>query len=259
VQGVLHGAVESANHFQAPWRRLPGQLKFRAESGRGSFLAKITYCLAPAERLLHGSGGAVKLKDVLGETYGVMLYQEDVMRIAVDLAGYTLAEANQFRTEVSKKVSAVRLQRQYVDFVYNKAEQQGIDRHTAEAIWEQILKFAAYSYCKAHATVYANIAWQTAFLKAHYPQQFFTSLFNNHHGMYPLRVYVWQAIRHGIKILPPHVNHSEIEWTTQGKAIRAGLNIIKGLLLGGIDFNHSILVFFCKTVEMNYSIFLYFF
>ncbi len=170
-----------------------------------------------------------KMKDVLGDTYGVMLYQEDVMRIAVEIAGYSLAEANQFRTEVSKKVSAVRLQAQYVDFVYSKAEQEGIDRQSAEAIWEQILKFAAYSYCKAHATVYANIAWQTAFLKAHYPQQFYTSLFNNHHGMYPLRVYVWEAIRHGIRILPPHVNHSEIEWSPQGRAIRAGLNIIKGL------------------------------
>ena len=170
-----------------------------------------------------------KMKDVLGDTYGVMLYQEDVMRIAVEIAGYSLAEANQFRTEVSKKVSAVRLQAQYVDFVYSKAEQEGIDRQSAEAIWEQILKFAAYSYCKAHATVYANIAWQTAFLKAHYPQQFYTSLFNNHHGMYPLRVYVWEAIRHGIRILPPHVNRSQIEWTPQGRAIRAGLNIIKGL------------------------------
>ena len=176
-----------------------------------------------------------KMKDVLGDTYGVMLYQEDVMRIAVEIAGYSLAEANQFRTEVSKKVSAVRLQRQYVDFVYTRAEQQGIDRQSAEAIWEQILKFAAYSYCKAHATVYANIAWQTAFLKAHYPQQFYASLFNNHHGMYPLRVYVWQAIRGGIRILPPHVNYSEIEWTTQGKAIRAGLNIIKGLSYNTMD------------------------
>ena len=175
-----------------------------------------------------------KMKDVLGDTYGVMLYQEDVMRIAVEVAGYSLAEANQFRTEVSKKVSAVRLQQQYTDFVYARAEQQGIDRRSAEAIWEQILKFAAYSYCKAHATVYANIAWQTAFLKAHYPQQFYTSLFNNHHGMYPLRVYVWEAIRHGIRILPPHVNHSEIEWSPQGRAIRAGLNIIKGLRRVGL-------------------------
>jgi DNA polymerase III alpha subunit len=175
-----------------------------------------------------------KMQEVLGETYGVMLYQEDVMRIAVEIAGYSIAEANQFRTEVSKKVSASRLQQQYVDFVYSKADERGIDRQTAEAIWEQILKFAAYSYCKAHATVYANIAWQTAYLKAHFPLQFYTSLFNNHHGMYPLRVYVWDAIRHGIRILPPHVNHSEAEWSTEGRAIRAGLNIIGGLSCGSI-------------------------
>jgi error-prone DNA polymerase len=127
------------------------------------------------------------------------------------------------------------LQQQYRDFVYWRAEQVGLDRQTAEAIWEQILRFAAYSYCKAHATVYANIAWQTAFLKAHYPLQFYTSLFNNHHGMYPLRVYVWEAIRHGVKILPPHVNRSEIEWAPEGKAIRAGLNIIKGLSHSTMD------------------------
>jgi DNA polymerase III alpha subunit len=170
-----------------------------------------------------------KMREVLGDTYGVMLYQEDVMRIAVEVAGYNVADADRFRSEVSKKVSASRLQEQYRDFVYSRADQVGIDRQTAEAIWEQILRFAAYSYCKAHATVYANIAWQTAFLKAHYPQQFYTSLFNNHQGMYPLRVYVWEAIRHGIKILPPHVNRSEIEWAPEGKAIRAGLNIMKGL------------------------------
>ncbi|UCC98112.1 MAG: DNA polymerase III subunit alpha [Phycisphaerales bacterium] len=170
-----------------------------------------------------------KMKEMLGETYGVMLYQEDVMRIAVEVAGYSVGDADRFRSEVSKKVSASRLQNQYIDFVYSRAEQAGIDRHVAEAIWDDILRFAAYSYCKAHATVYANIAWKTAFLKANYPQPFYTSLFNNHHGMYPLRVYVWDAIRHGVRILPPHVNRSDVEWTPEAKAVRAGLNIIKGL------------------------------
>jgi DNA polymerase III alpha subunit len=176
-----------------------------------------------------------KMKEVLGDTYGVMLYQEDVMRIAVEVAGYSIGDADKFRSEVSKKVSASRLQRQYEDFVYSRADQVGIDRQTAEAIWEQILRFVAYSYCKAHATVYANIAWQTAFLKANYSQAFYTSLFNNHHGMYPLRVYVWDAIRHGIKILPPHVNYSAIEWAVEGKAIRAGLDVIKGLSFNTMD------------------------
>jgi DNA polymerase III alpha subunit len=184
------------------------------------------------ERHVHGKPFEYlhpKLEQLLGETYGVMLYQEDVMRIAVEMAGYTVADADRFRSEVSKKVSPARLQAQYVDFVRSKAERAGIDRECAEKIWDEILRFAAYSYCKAHATVYANIAWQTAYLKAHYRPQFYCSLFNNHHGMYPLRVYVWDAKRHGVTILSPHVNHSDIEWSLEGKAIRAGLNTIKGL------------------------------
>jgi DNA-directed DNA polymerase III PolC len=176
-----------------------------------------------------------KMKEVLGDTYGVMLYQEDVMRVATEVAGYSIADADRFRSEVSKKVPASRLQAQYRDFVYSRADKAGIDRQSAEAVWDQILRFAAYSYCKAHATVYANIAWQTAFLKAHFPQQFYTSLFNNHIGMYPLRVYVWQARRQGVNVLPPHVNKSDIEWTIEGRAVRAGLNIIKGLSRKTID------------------------
>lgn len=154
------------------------------------------------------------------------------MRIAVEVAGYTVADADRFRSEVSKKVSPARLQAQYVDFVRSRADNAGIDRQSAEAIWDEILRFAAYSYCKAHATVYANIAWETAYLKAHYPLQFYCSLLNNHHGMYPLRVYVWDARRRGIPILPVHVNHSEIEWSVQGRAIRAGFRVVKGLSRG---------------------------
>jgi len=170
-----------------------------------------------------------RIEKLLGDTYGVMLYQEDIMRIAVEVAGYTVAEADRFRSEVSKKVSASRLQAQYDDFVRRRAAEAGIERHSAEAIWDEVLRFAAYSYCKAHATVYANIAWQTAYLKAHYPSQFYCSLLNNHHGMYPVRVYVWDAKRHGVTVLPPHVNHSEIEWSLVGRAVRAGLNVVKGL------------------------------
>jgi DNA-directed DNA polymerase III PolC len=170
-----------------------------------------------------------KIERLLGDTYGVMLYQEDVMRIAVEVAGYSVADADRFRSEVSKRVSAARVQAQYDDFVRRRAEKAGIDRESAEAIWDEVLRFAAYSYCKAHATVYANIAWQTAYLKAHHPAAFYCALFNNHHGMYPLRVYVWDAKRHGITILPPHVNHGDIEWTLEGRAIRAGLDTIKGL------------------------------
>lgn len=170
-----------------------------------------------------------RIAGLLGDTYGIMLFQEDVMRIAVEVAGYTVADADRFRSEVSKKVSSSRVQAQYVDFVHRRAQQAGIDRQTAEAIWDEVLRFAAYSYCKAHATVYANIAWETAWLKAHYPAEFYCSLLNNHQGMYPLRVYVWDAKRHGVPVRGPHVNHSEMEWSLQSGAIRAGLNRVKEL------------------------------
>ncbi|MCP4452110.1 MAG: hypothetical protein GY809_11660, partial [Planctomycetes bacterium] len=162
-------------------------------------------------------------------THGVMLYQEDVMRIAVDIAGYSVAEADRFRSEVSKKVSTARVHAQYTEFVYHRNDRHGLDRHSAEQIWEQILQFAAYSFCKAHATVYARIAWQTAWLKAHTPLAFYCALFNNHHGMYPLRVYVWDAMRHGIGVLPPHVNRASRTWCIEGKRIRTPLSRIKGL------------------------------
>ena len=165
----------------------------------------------------------------LADTYGVMLYQEDVMRIAVEVAGYSVAEADQFRSKVSSKVPAARLHKQYEDFVYVRGPRAGLDRATAEAIWDHILRFAAYSYCKAHATVYGNIAWQSAYLKANYPLEFYASLLRNHHGMYPVRVYVWDAIRHGIGVCGPHVNFSGCEWEVEGKGIRAGLNLVKGL------------------------------
>jgi DNA-directed DNA polymerase III PolC len=184
------------------------------------------------ERHVHGKPFTYlhpKIEKLLADTYGILLFQEDVMRIAVEVAGYTVGEADRFRSEVSKKVSSARVQAQYTDFVHRRAQQAGIERKTAEAIWDEVLRFAAYSYCKAHATVYANIAWQTAWLKAHYPEQFYCSLFNNHQGMYPLRVYIWDAKRHGIEVLPPHVNRSEVEWSLRDSSVRAGLNIVRGL------------------------------
>lgn len=157
------------------------------------------------------------------------------MRIAIEMAGYTVAEADRFRADVAKRGSPQRLQAHYRDFVYERAGHNGLDRTSAEKLWGQILKFAAYSFCKAHATVYAHIAWQTAFLKAHYLLAFYCSLFNNHHGMYPLRIYVWDAKRRGITILPPHVNASDCQWTVEGRAVRAGLGLTKGISVDTIQ------------------------
>ena len=170
-----------------------------------------------------------KMATVLGATYGVMLYQEDVMRLAVNLAGYTPADADGLRRAVSKTRYSLALEREHDRFVFERAADAGITRDDANAIWQLVRQFAAYSYCKAHAAVYGRLAWLTARLKAHYPREFYTAILNSHKSMYPPRVFVWDAIRHGIPILAPDVQYSEEKWVPVRNGIRCGLGLIRGL------------------------------
>lgn len=170
-----------------------------------------------------------RMKDFLEDTYGVMLYQEDVMKVAVHVAGYSFADADSLRRIMSKS----RGTRPFLDekhrFVFQKAEEAGVSHATAEKVWEHVSRFAAYSYCKAHATVYGRLAWLTARLKAHHPREFFTAALNWHNSMYPKRVMVWDAIRHGIPVLPVDIRHSMLRWTSTRYGIRAGFSLVKGL------------------------------
>jgi len=164
----------------------------------------------------------------LSSTYGVMLYQEDVMKVAVTLAGYSLADADSLRRAVKVGNSAL-FAREKHRFVFQKAAAEGIEERTANEIWEQVTRFASYSYCKAHASVYGRLAWLTARLKAHYPREFYAAVLNCHKSMYPKRVFVWDALRHNVPVLPPDINESEIGWTPRRQGIRAGLDSVRGL------------------------------
>lgn len=173
----------------------------------------------------------------LDSTYGVMLYQEDVMKVAIHLAGYSIADADLLRRAVSKNRDRAIFENERSKFVFAKAANCGVDEQAATRIWDQVTRFASYSYCKAHASVYGKLAWLTARLKAHYPLEFYTAVLNCHKSMYPKRVFVWDAMRHGIPVLPPDINASELDWTPTRRGIQAGLNIIKGL-------RHSL----CRTI-----------
>ena len=170
-----------------------------------------------------------RMAEFLAATYGVMLYQEDVMKVAVNLAGYTIADADLLRRAVSKARNQNIFERERSKFIFTKAAASGIDEATAAAIWQQVSQFAGYSYCKAHASVYGRLAWLTARLKAHHPREFYAALLNCHKSMYPTRVFVWDALRHGIPILPPDISSSKLKWTPTAQGIQAGLGIIKGL------------------------------
>lgn len=170
-----------------------------------------------------------RMADFLDDTYGVMLYQEDVMRVAVHLAGYTPGDADSLRRSLTKRGAPERLHDEHNRFVFRQVSTHGVSRETAERIWNQVSQFASYAYCKAHASVYARLAWLTARLKAHHPREFYTAVLNHHNSMYPKRVFVWDAIRHGIPVLPVDVHASSDAWTCSPSGIRAGLNLIRGL------------------------------
>ncbi len=168
------------------------------------------------------------MAEFLADTHGVMLYQEDVMRTAVKLAGYSLAEADDLR-RATKGHGGEIFQRERQRFVADKAPLAGLEPAVAGALWEQLSAFAAYSFCKAHAAVYGRLAWLTARLKAHHPREFYAAILNRHQSMYPPRVFVWDAIRHGVPIWPPEVTRSEVDWRPVRQGVLAGLGIVRGL------------------------------
>jgi len=169
------------------------------------------------------------MAEFLADTWGVMLYQEDVMKVAVHLAGYTMADADRLRRAVSKDRAGDTFQNERHRFIFTQSSAAGMPAAQAEAIWEAVSRFASYSYCKAHATVYARLAWLTARLKAHHPREFYAAVLNRHKSMYPPRVFAWDALRHGIPVLPPDINRSGRLWVPSPHGLLAGLGLVRGL------------------------------
>lgn len=173
------------------------------------------------------------LEEVLAETYGVMLYQEDVMQVAVALAGMTLAEADRLRRALSKRRGA-ELDELELRFLTG-ATKRKVSRKDAKHVWELIANFAAFGFCKAHAVTYGRISYRTAYLKAHYPVPFLASFLASHTGYYAARVYVEEARRLGAAILGPDINRSQADFAfARGtrrslQGLRAGFGQVRGL------------------------------
>ena len=168
------------------------------------------------------------MKQALGETYGVMIYQEDVLKVAHAVAGMSLETADALRRAMSKKRSVREMTRNRQHFL-DGAAKQGVPADTAQVIWEQVANFAAYAYCKAHAATYGELACQCAYLKAHYPTEFFAAVLANNGGFYSAPVYINEARRCGVAVLPPDVNRSHWNYAQEGDAVRTGLMQIASL------------------------------
>ncbi|MFC1906011.1 DNA polymerase III subunit alpha [Chloroflexota bacterium] len=170
-----------------------------------------------------------KLNNALGETLGVILYQEQVLKVAHDLAGMSYAEADGFRRAMTHDRTNDEMEKMRDSFIKGAAKNR-VSKSIASKVFEQMAAFAAYGFCKAHAAAYANVSYQTLWLKRHYPAEFFAAVLSNQPiGYYPPRVLVAEAKRSGVSILPPDINHSFDHFYVENGAIRISLAQIKGM------------------------------
>lgn len=178
------------------------------------------------------------LRPVLGETHGVIIFQEQVIEVAMHVAGFSSSEAESLRRAMSRKRSRRSLEAHHRRFIEGAAA-SGVSREVAESIFDQIIGFSGFGFPKAHSAAFGLLAYQSAWLKHHYGPEYLASLLNEQPmGFYPPDSLVQEARRTGIEVLPPDVNHSRVECVTewpQGAsrpgqpAVRIGLGYIKGI------------------------------
>ncbi len=168
------------------------------------------------------------LREVLDETYGIAIYQEQITRLAMALAGFSAFEGDQLRKIISKKHRAKKLA-DYRQMFLNGGRQRGVADGVLEAVWEQILSFGGYSFCKAHSASYALVSCKSAWLKANHPAEFMAAVISNRGGFYAPFAYLSEARRMGLKVLPVDINASDLAYAGAGDALRVGLMQIQGL------------------------------
>jgi DNA-directed DNA polymerase III PolC len=171
-----------------------------------------------------------RLAAVLADTHGLMVYEDDALRLIQELTGLSALDADRFRKRVARHKGEAEARVLEAEFLTLCAH-QGIPAGAVAELWKQLAKFNRYSFCKSHAVSYGLIAWEAAWLKAHHPAAFWTAALNNNQGAYPRRVYVEAVKRAGIPLRLPCVNRSGDVFTPEGDAIRTGLGAVAGLPL----------------------------
>jgi len=233
---VAAGTTMGCFYIESPAMRL---LEQKAGSGDFEQLVIQSSIIRPAAnefvreyvRRLHG--GAWKplcdeIGDILDETFGLMVYQEDVSKVAVALAGFSHGEADGLRKILSKKDKVVRL-RSFKDKFFEGCIKNNVAQEEIVRMWDMMMSFDGYSFCKPHSASYARVSFQAAYLKCHYPAEFMAAVISNGGGYYSAFAYVSEAKRMGLEVMHPDVSRSEISWTGEGEKIRVGLMAVHGL------------------------------
>ncbi len=181
---------------------------------------------------LHGKSWQPRdpsLTGLFDESYGIPVYQEDVVKLAMALAGYDYAQADKLRKCLGKRDAKQRLGAEY-PALYQAARSRGVDKATLEWFWQTLMSMTGYSFCKPHSASYAQVSYEAAYLKKHYPAYFMAAVLSNGGGFYSVQSYVSETMRLGLTVLPPDVNQSAYAWRAENSgAVRTGFMAIAGL------------------------------
>jgi len=167
------------------------------------------------------------LKDLLRETYGILVYQEDVVQVSMALAGFDWGEADGLRKVISRK-SPDQIG-SYRNRFFAGCTARGVSECVVRQVWEMILSFAGYSFCKPHSASYALVSFKSAYLKVHHPAEFMAAVLSNGGGYYSTLAYISEARRMGITVLGPHINESDWGYRGFDRTIRLGLQEIRSV------------------------------
>ena len=233
---VAKGNTMGCFYIESPATRL---LQKKARKGDFEHLVIHSSIIRPAAnefireyiRRLHGGHWDPihpLLADVLEETFGIMVYQEDVSKTAVALAGFSHADADGLRKIMSKKDKTRQLNHYKAQFDAG-AVKNGLSKKQIADIWGMMMSFSGYSFCKPHSASYARVSFQAAYLKTHFPAEFMAAVISNQGGFYSAFAYVSEARRLGVKILHPDVTVSQIRWRGNRNVMQVGLLSVKHL------------------------------
>ncbi|TVQ20673.1 MAG: DNA polymerase III subunit alpha [Leptolyngbya sp. DLM2.Bin15] len=174
------------------------------------------------------------LRPILKETYGIMVYQEQIMKIAQDMGGYSLGQADLLRRAMGKKKMS-EMQKHQATFVAG-AQGNNVDKKIAEALWDQMVQFAEYCFNKSHSTAYGYVTYQTAYLKANYPVEYMAALLTANSGdQEKVHGYISTCLKMGIQVDPPNINRSGLDFTPLQDRILFGLSAVRHAGQGAIE------------------------
>jgi len=174
------------------------------------------------------------VEEILADTFGIMCYQEDVCKVAMALGGFDAVDGDGLRKVLSKKHKFKKLA-EYRERFYAGARERGVAREVIDRIWNMIMSFSGYSFCKPHSASYALVSFKSAWLRCHHPAEFMAAVISNQGGYYSAFAYVSEARRMGLEVLRPDVNASERHYVGRGRTLRVGLMQLKGLSEAGLD------------------------